>query len=371
MANIKNSNHRALLFLIAFLCIHLSMYGIDFAHALNSDSSGLKISGQWFLAYQYGELKDNTINHFSLKRGYITFNQKLNHRFSVRFTQDITLDEEGEDAGNIELRLKYCYLNMNLESWGFIHKPRFELGLVHRPWLDFEEHINLYRVQGTMFLERYKLINSADFGITFVSLLGGEVSKKYQKEVNSHYPGRYGSIVLGIYNGAGYHAIESNQNKTFESRLTLRPFPDVIPGLQISYTNVTGEANTKNHSKFIINNFFLSSESKVHTLTGQYYWGKGDSKGAYADTVTFKSYANQGVSVFGELKTFQSRLCVFSRYDFFSSDQASIYEKQSLVMGLSSYFFKKCKLVTDIDLCKNNQSKKVESIFEVAVEIKF
>ncbi|MBE0673465.1 MAG: hypothetical protein IH591_02270 [Bacteroidales bacterium] len=53
-----------------------------------------------------------------------------------------------------------------------------DFGMVSRPWLDFEEKINRYRVQGTMYTERVNIMNSADFGLTYVCLLGGKMPKE-------------------------------------------------------------------------------------------------------------------------------------------------------------------------------------------------
>lgn len=113
------------------------------------------------------------------------------------------------------------------------------------PWLDYEEHVNWYRCQDTIFIERNSTFNSADFGLTFVSLLGGEMSEEYQRKVNNKYPSRYGSMAFGVYNGGGYHASEKNENKVLEGRLTVRvrPLPDIIPGFQLSYFGITGKGN--------------------------------------------------------------------------------------------------------------------------------
>ena len=93
------------------------------------------------------------------------------------------------------------HVNEGFPDFSLFSKPFIEFGLVHRPWLDFEEHINHYRVQGTMFLERNKIFNSADYGVTFVSNFGGEMGKEYKKRTNSSHLGKYGSIAVGIYNG--------------------------------------------------------------------------------------------------------------------------------------------------------------------------
>jgi len=76
--------------------------------------------------------------------------------------------------------------------------------------IDFEEHINRYRVQGTMFLRRYNVVNIADYGIIIVSLFWDELDESHRLAVNLNYAGRNGSIAFGIYNGGGYHAIEQN-----------------------------------------------------------------------------------------------------------------------------------------------------------------
>lgn len=59
-----------------------------------------------------------------------------------------------------------------------------------------------------------------------------------------YFCSKYGTFSIGIYNGGGYHAMEENTNKTVESRLTFRPFPQTIPGLQFSYNMIYGKGNT-------------------------------------------------------------------------------------------------------------------------------
>ncbi|SRR6056297_119072 len=364
-------------FLSLFFLIPLMFYAQD-SDSLYSeaekktllDLSPLQISGQWFLAYKYNNIPGNRTSLFTLKRGYLTFRQPLNEHFSVRFTQDITLDEEGEDAGNIELRLKYCYLNIDLKKILFLHQSNLEIGLVHRPWIDFEQKVNRYRVQGRMYAEKVNLFNSADFGITYSGLIGGVISENYQNNVNSNYPGKYGSFMIGIYNGPGYHAIEQNRSKTIESRITIRPLPEYVPGLQISYSNIYGEANNIYHSDFTFNNIFISSESRYHALTGQYYFGKGDSQGFYSDS-TGKSHKNNGYSVFGEVKTLKKYLCVFGRYDYFLSNNENNYINETIIFGLSSYFYRQSKVVADIEINKDSFLNRWQQFYEVAVEIIF
>ncbi len=324
------------------------------------------IHGHWFLSYQYQHLANR--HNITLKRGYVTFIQKLNNLFSVRFTQDITLDKEGDDAGNIEMRLKYCYIKISPKNIDILKNSYFEIGMVHRPWLDFEQGINTYRVQGTMFLERIGMYNSADFGATFISLIGGEINKEFQKKTDTRQIGRIGSIAIGIYNGSGYHAIEKNNNKTFESRVTLRPLYKIAPGIKISYNAAYGKGNNKENPDFHLNSFFLSHESSYSIVTAQYYKGKGNSSGSLSDT-TGKAYKNKGYSFFSEFKIPKTKLAIFGRYDYFFSNQDINIKSQRWIGGISYYFYKKSKFLLDIDQYIVDGDRL--NLFEAAIEINF
>ena len=176
---------------------------------------------------------------FVIKRGYISVDANINSFMSARITPDITQDS----TGDIKVRLKYAYAKFQKPSLGYITKPFVEVGVVHMPWLDYEEHINLYRMQDTMFMERNGLFNSADLGVMFGGNFGPQLPEDYRKAVNDHYAGRWGSFAVGVYNGGGYHASEKNEDKALEGRFTLRPLPDHLPGLQVSVFGVSGKGN--------------------------------------------------------------------------------------------------------------------------------
>jgi hypothetical protein len=196
----------------------------------------------------------------------------------------------------------------------FLTKPSAEIGVVHTPWLDFEEHINYYRLQDTMFIERNGITASADYGITFATLLGGFVDENYRKNVNPAYPGRYGSVQAGIYNGGGYATGEQNRNKVLEGRITVRPLPDIIPGLQLSYFGVTGKGNTNAEPDWRANLGFASFELEYVVCTGQYFWGKGNAPGADGND-------KRGYSFFAELKPLK-QVSVIGRFDHFDPNKA-------------------------------------------------
>jgi hypothetical protein len=297
--------------------------------------SSLKVEGVYYLAFTAGEDKQgNEFNRFAINRAYVTLKKDIRPFLASR----VTLDAYQDNTGDLKVRLKYLYAQFKFGDAGFITKPEIEFGLVHTPWLDFEEHVNYYRMQGTMFMERVDIFNSGDFGFTFAGYLGGEMDKQYKDEVNSKYAGRYGSFALGAYNGGGYHAGEVNQKKTAQLRLTVRPLPDVVPGLQASFLGIMGTGNTVEDDTsragvpdWTTNALMLSYEHRLFSVTAQYIMGNGNKGGSRSwfdaadDPLDYSGY-----SLFAELKPTE-RWRLIGRLDSFdpnadvSNDQQSRY----------------------------------------------
>ncbi len=346
-------------FLLILVCNH-------FILAQSSSFDGLDFSGQWFVGYK---VDDAGTNAFLLKRGYVTVQKKLNRYLSARVTQDIAVDREGDGEGDIEIRLKYGYLRYTFEIDGFLSKPYIEFGLVHRPWLDFEQKINHYRVQGTMFLERTGMLRSADYGFTIGGMFGGEVDATYQNEVNSGYPGKFGSFTIGLYNGGGYDAVEKNNNKLIESRLSLRPLPGRVSGFQISWIGALGKGNTIEAPDYYLNALCLSMDSRFFTVNTTYYRGKGDLQGMLLDEAG-RSFAHNGYSVFSELCIPGSGLCPIVRYDQ-SNLTAQVTEKR-IIFGIACYFYKNSKIILDWEnLKRSGQGSEEFKIYELMVEFRY
>jgi hypothetical protein len=330
---------------------------------------GIKFEGLWYLSYQDGQEKNGTdFSKFALKRGYLTVKKDIMPTLSARLTADIfqAKDDTSNDDGSITVRLKYLYGQFHMKDMGLLTKPNIEFGLVHIPWLDFEEHVNMFRMQDTMFVERNHSFNSADTGITFNSLLGGTIDEDYQKRVTKYYPGRYGSMSVGIYNGGGYHSSEKNQNKVIEGRLTLRPLPDVLPGLQLSYFGVTGKGNTSDEPDWRTNLGFVSYEHEFFTLTGQYYWGKGNQGGSDEND-------KKGHSLFAEIKP-MDKISLIGRYDHFDPNKsASNDENDRYIFGIAYMLDKPHHnmILLDYDTVKYDQpdvkdDKRVQLTLQVA-----
>lgn len=285
----------------------------------------LSVGGVLYLSYQNGQAYNGAnlaaYNAFQLKRGYLDARKGFDNGFSVRYTTDIT-----RSGGSWNTRIKYLYGDFSLGSFWQFTQASVEFGQVHVPWIDFEESINGFRMQGTMFLERFGILNSADDGATFSANLSGEMDQMYQSEVSGHYAGRLGSVQLGVYNGGGYHATENNLNKVLEGRVTIRPVPSTLPGLQVTVFGIMGKTNLaaipgSEVPKWNALDAMLSYQRQDLTATVQYYTGKGNQSGSAIHPTTRTARAQSGFSVFGAYHLGKAgQYTLITRLDIFDSD---------------------------------------------------
>jgi hypothetical protein len=326
----------------------------------------LKFEALGYIDYSNGQSplpadKTEKYNKFSLTRGYLTVRKTINPWMGIRVTTDLTQDASGQYI----IRQKYLYAELAPPNLGPLTEMKTEIGMGHIPWLDFEENIDLYRAQGTMPLERAGVLSSADIGVNIRGDLSGRLSDAKAKTGNSSYDGRYGSWQLGVYNGGGYSAAENNENKVLEGRLSIRPLPDIIPGLQISYFGLTGKGNTRSplsgdFPDYDVNLGMLSFEHSTVTLNAQYFITNGNAKGVWiadsTSTAPGKALKTDGYSIFGNLRipSTKNRLSAFGRYDFFNIDKDKIIADKAgytmIVGGLSYDLYNGNMLVADYEL---------------------
>lgn len=366
---ISKSNFSIFAFCITF-CIVFSnpLFSVEL-------SKSFEINNLSYISYSIGFSNGKIQNNqFNISRSYLTFKYALLDFLSFRMTVDTRQDE----TGDLKALMKFLCANFNLKSFAFLVKPHIHFGLVENTWHPFEENINLYRMQGTMFIERVGVMNSAEFGVTFTSLLGGEIDEEYQKTVSKKFPGKYGSIALGIYNGGGYHSSEKNKNKVFQSRLTLRPLPKFVPGLQISYLGIFGKGNqaeidTLRNSPptWITHDVFLSFEHKRFTLTLQYLDGKGNQSGKMVDNLN-NSIKYRGYSAFAELKL-DNNWRIIGRYDFIDPNtEVDNNDEQRLIAGIGYNFGNGNILILDYDRKMfQNSNKSSENNLKLTMQINF
>jgi hypothetical protein len=156
---------------------------------------------------------DNNVIHpssFNVTRAYINVTGNLNHVIAFRITPDVARETGSGSSlsGSQNFRLKYAYAQANLDDWT-TRGSWVRLGVQQTALIDYTEQIYRYRFQGPILIDRLGLVPSSDAGLS------------------GHYnfPGNYGDVHAGFYNGEGYNRSEANDEKAFQIRGTVRPFP--------------------------------------------------------------------------------------------------------------------------------------------------
>lgn len=208
-------------------------------------------------------------NYISLERGYFGLETKFTENTKARFTIDIfstdktheylsysasatssdeampidSLDvdlEEKKKTGSIDgagLKLKYAFVDFgnlfpvpDLTLTAGLQKVFF--GTIY----DWD-----YTLIGKAPTDEYKIVNSADYGVSF----------------NGYLPSGMGEYALGVYNGEGYKKVGSSlkENTDFAYLANLRLTP--IPGVTVggSYIMNTVEAEKKLDGDALVNSY--------------------------------------------------------------------------------------------------------------------
>lgn len=193
------------------------------------DNPSLKIGATIFADYTYQESpavtdadgKAVNLSSFNVGRAYINVTGNLNHLIAFRITPDIV--REGGSGSSISgsqvFRLKYAYVQLNLDDWT-TRGSWIRAGLQQTPYVDYNETIYRYRFQGPVFVDREGYLSSSDNGVS----------------AHYNFPGNYGDVHAGIYNGESYTRSEANGEKAFMIRGSLRPLPlgGVWKGLRLT-----------------------------------------------------------------------------------------------------------------------------------------
>ena len=182
------------------------------------DTPSFKIGATIFGDYTYQQSptsKDadgNTIHpsSFNVTRAYINVTGNLNHRIAFRITPDIARETGTGPSltGSQIFRLKYAYGQFNLDDWT-THGSWVRLGVQQTPYVDYTEGIYRYRFQGSIFPEREGFLSSSDAGLSG----------------HWNFPNGYGDLHGGFYNGETYSKAETNNQKAFQIRASVRPLP--------------------------------------------------------------------------------------------------------------------------------------------------
>jgi len=244
-----------------------------------------------FLQYGYELHERDGYNAFDVTRGYLDVTGRLSDRIKVRFTTNVRPTTDASLDANLTARLEYAYLEAKWTG-----DRTFMFGMQETPWLTFEESINRYRVQGTMFSEREGLIPGP-------SDLGAGLKYTRQKfELHG-----------GVYNGEGYGRAELDKYKSVQGRGTVTVFSDDASRSRVRVSGFYSYGWYARDRPRNIGIAMASYESPHVVATGQYFT-------ATDNPFVVKDIVRQGFSFFGEARMGETGWAGLGRVDFFNPD---------------------------------------------------
>jgi len=263
------------------------------AGARQGAAQQVTVSGVGYVQYAY-QFSDtaNHANNFDITRAYINVIGRFAGGVGTRVTGDIYQNADGSRT----YRLKYAYVTYTPE-----HSPlTYKIGQMHTPWIDWEEALWDYRMQGQMAMERGGYMSSSDFG-------AGVDGKWGADRLN---------MQVGIYNGENYNKALGDQRKDLMARVSYRLLAtddgSRVGGLRLTGYAQYGAPTTGGQRQRFIG--MLSYKSTDYTVAAEYAVTKDSTTGS--GTVTPVASADGSVaSVFGVLHLPRTRWAAIGRVD--------------------------------------------------------
>ncbi|RMD46746.1 MAG: hypothetical protein D6831_01250 [Aquificota bacterium] len=289
----------------------------------------VKFGGVGYIGYTFKDKNNGTDEgNFEIRRGYFVTKAYFNKKDYFRFTFDVTTHnhkDSSDEGKEMNVKIKHLYLYKDISS--IIPHTGFEIGMVHTPWLDYEEHSGWWErsVEKTFYesSDGAHMLPSADAGIDF---------KTKTEYVSAEY---------GVFQGEGYDHIgrKDKGNKgnkpSIEGRLTwhilgggtkhLHPTKD-------TYANISLHAvDSFNHrgsdDDLTIYQVHAVYNQPLFLIAGQYIKG---------DWYTGAGEKGDGYSFNFEVRPFlEHRIQFFGRYDHWDQDKSKANDRDQYIYGVA------------------------------------
>src|SRR5689334_22734040 len=290
--------------------------------AAAQNQTQVTVSGVSYAQYGY-LLKDtaNHVNNFDITRAYVN----LIGRFAGGVGARVTLDVNRPAGDNsLRYRLKYAYATYTPVNSALT----FKIGQIHTPWLDWEEALWDYRMQGQMAMERGGYVSSSDFGAGVDGKWG---------------PDRINMQVV-IANGENYNGGTGDQRKDLMGRVSVRVMDtddsSRVGGLRVTAYGQYGKPTGGGRRQRLL--AMVSYRSKQITLAGE--------AAVTRDSTTTPELNGHVYSAFGVYKFTPSRAAVLARVDITKPDAGSTTNKQTrFIVGASYQLSPNWRLLADWD----------------------
>jgi hypothetical protein len=297
------------------------------AQAPAAQAPQVTVGGVVYGQYLY-QLKDSLgaghQNQFSIQRSYVN----VIGRFSGGLQTRITADIAPAGAGNQQFRLKYAYFGWTPTN----SRLTYKLGLMQTPYIDFEETLWEYRMQGPIAVDRNGYMTSSDFGAG----------------IDGHWSGEQVNAQLAFVNGEGYAGGTGDNHKDIEARVSVRLSP-TNDNSRVGGLRLTGYAGIGKPNGGGTRNRFLGTLSyKTSQITlGAEYAATKDSNTA----ISVPEVTGGVMSAFGVVKFSKSKAAVIGRVDIVDPNTDTGNNKQTRAIGGISYqVTPNLRVLGDVDL---------------------
>lgn len=301
------------------------------------------VGGLVYAQYQYNVASDSLkadsaiqhINNFDITRAYITVTGRLSAGVTGRVTGDIF--NGGGAGGAHAYRLKYAYVAWTPQGSPLVWK----LGLTNNPFIEFEDALWDYRMQGPMPLDRAGYVASADFGAA----------------VDGRFNADQFNFSAGIFNGETYTGTLGDNRKDLEARATFRLLrsddSSRLGGLRLTgYAHVGAPSSGGKRDRF---DGLLSYHGSHVTLAAEYAVTKDSTSGGNT-TVGGGAVAakpeldGRVIAAFGVLRIPHTRVSVIGRVDVVDPNTNAANDKTTrLIAGIAYQLTPNVRLLADVD----------------------
>jgi len=281
------------------------------------------------------QLKDslNHVNNFDVTRAYVNVIGRFSGGLYTRVTADIYRNTAASSNGSLSYRLKYAYAAYTPAGSALTYK----VGQIHTAWLDWEEALWDYRVQGSMPLER-----------GFMTAAGTQNPYMSSSDFGVGVDGKWGpdkaNMQIVVVNGENYNTSPGDKGKDAQARLSYR-LKNTNDSSRVGGLRLTGYAQYGKATGGGQRNRFVgmvSYRTRQVTLAGE--------AAATQDWPTGAAAVNGRVySAYGVYKFTRSKAAALARVDLYDP-QAGVDDKQTrFIAGLSYQLTPNWRLLVDFD----------------------
>src|SRR6267378_7064745 len=286
----------------------------------------LTVSGVAYLQYAYVDAPVHN-NSFDVTRAYVNVLGRFANGITTRVTTDVY---RLAPDNSLQIRLKYAFAAWTPTGSALTYK----LGMIHTPFVDYEENLWDYRMQGTIAVDR----NAHNGQITMTAADIGF-------GVDGHWNGEQVNAQFAIVNGEGYSNGTGDFHKDAEARVSVRLQPtndnSRVGGLRatgyVGIGKVTGTGADRNRYLGM-----LSYRTNQYTLAGEF--------------VSVKTAALTGsiISAFGVYHLSPpSKIAVIGRVDIVDPNTSVANDGNTRIIGGASYQLSpNVRMLADLDRLK-------------------